>query len=150
MTELKFRNLNVTPDSPVEDWGFEGLLTAAELGDITHWRRIMAAVRRNPYCEVAREMVQVIEAIEDPGTAGMLRAGMKLVRERAAAEEVSEVAGRLSDFLAKAGMSRFEFARNLGTSQSRLSTYLSGKTVPSAAIYIRAEHLAQRFAVENR
>ena len=27
MPELKFRNLNVTPDDPVEQWGVEGLLT---------------------------------------------------------------------------------------------------------------------------
>lgn len=36
------------------------------------------------------------------------------------------------------GLSQKDFARALGTSASRLSTYLSGGTVPSAAWYLRA------------
>ena len=36
---LAFRNLDVSPDAPVEDWGFEGLLAAVDRGDLTDWRR---------------------------------------------------------------------------------------------------------------
>lgn len=146
MANLKFRNLNVTPDEAVEEWGFEGLLTAAERGDIRHWQRIMFSVQQEPYGHVARELEQVMDAVENPGTAGMLRAGLELVRERAAAAEVAEVARRLSEFLTASGLTRAEFALKLGTSQSRLSTYLNGKTVPSAALFIWAEHLAKKHA----
>jgi hypothetical protein len=41
------------------------------------------------------------------------------------------------------GLSQAGFARALGTSASRLSTYLSGGTVPSASWYLRAMRLGE-------
>lgn len=48
VSELKFRNLAVTPEDPVEKWGVEGLLTAIDRGSLRHWRRIIDAVRADP------------------------------------------------------------------------------------------------------
>jgi len=31
---MTFRNIDVSPDAPVEEWGFEGMLCALERGDI--------------------------------------------------------------------------------------------------------------------
>lgn len=39
--------------------------------------------------------------------------------------------------VAASGLSRGEFAVEMGTSQSRLSTYLAGKVVPAAALLVR-------------
>ncbi|RAN69479.1 hypothetical protein B5P43_35790 [Bacillus sp. SRB_336] len=52
------------------------------------------------------------------------------------------VVSDLQDSLAASGLGRGEFARELGTSQSRLSTYVSGKIVPSAAMLMRARNVA--------
>ena len=40
---LKFRNLNVTPEDPVDTWGVEGLLTAIERGGAVDWAKITHA-----------------------------------------------------------------------------------------------------------
>lgn len=53
-----------------------------------------------------------------------------------------EVRRRLEAALTSSGLTQKGFARLLGTSQPRLSSYLSGKVVPSAAFLVRAEHVA--------
>ena len=60
-------------------------------------------------------------------------------------EERAEVAGALRDSLNQSGLTQSDFARHLGTSATRLSTYLSGSTIPSAAIYLRALRLGAAF-----
>ncbi|MGH3800441.1 MAG: helix-turn-helix domain-containing protein, partial [Pseudonocardiaceae bacterium] len=45
---------------------------------------------------------------------------------------------------AASGMARAEFASAIGTSVSRLSTYLSGKVTPSAALLVRMRRVATR------
>src|SRR5674476_1340761 len=60
-------------------------------------------------------------------------------------EERVEVAAALHGTLTQSGLTQSDFARHLGTSATRLSTYLSGSTIPSAAIYLRALRLGAAF-----
>ena len=135
---LQFRNLTVTPDDPVEEWGFEGLLAAVDRGDIADWRKIVAAVHRDPWGEVTQTLEQALASAEDLGAAEAVRAAVALARERAETAERSEVAETLRSYVARSGMNQQQFARHIGTSASRLSTYLSGKVAPSAALLVRA------------
>lgn len=80
MPELKFRNLSVTPDDPVETWGVEGILAAIDRGSLRHWRRIVLAVRSEPGGDVAQNLAQAVELAEDQGVA----AGMRRVLVKAA------------------------------------------------------------------
>ena len=89
---LQFRNLAVTPDDPVEEWGFEGLLTAVDRGDLSDWRKIVAAVHRDPWGEVAETLEQFLASAEDLGAAETVRAAVALARERAETDERREVA----------------------------------------------------------
>ncbi|MFT4165005.1 MAG: helix-turn-helix transcriptional regulator [Microlunatus sp.] len=43
--------------------------------------------------------------------------------------------------MADSGLTQAAFARALGTSRSRFSTYLAGRTVPSASLYLKALRL---------
>ncbi|MBK5306858.1 MAG: helix-turn-helix transcriptional regulator [Frankiaceae bacterium] len=52
------------------------------------------------------------------------------------------VTARLREAVAGSGLTQAGFARALGTSASRFSTYLSGTTKPSAQLFLRAERLA--------
>lgn len=140
---LKFRNLDVDPADPVETWGFEGLLTAVERGDFLDWRRIAQALRRDPRGKVASEVREVLDSVENPAMVNLFG---DILRDAAAAkesEERREVAQELQRALEASGLTRAEFASRLGTSQSRLSTYLSGKVVPAATVLIRARRLAE-------
>jgi transcriptional regulator with XRE-family HTH domain len=60
----------------------------------------------------------------------------------AADSERAEVATEVRNLVSASGLSRQDFAARLGTSRSRLSTYMSGKVVPSAALVVRMRRVA--------
>jgi hypothetical protein len=70
---LKFRNLNVSPDDPVESWPFEGILTAVERGTLPDWRRLAAAIKSDPWGPVARQVSEAIDMTRPYGTSELLR-----------------------------------------------------------------------------
>jgi len=56
---LKFRNINVSPDDPVEMWGVEGILCAFERGHIDNWRKIWRSVHIDKSQKVIDDVAQV-------------------------------------------------------------------------------------------
>ncbi|WP_431306159.1 helix-turn-helix domain-containing protein [Mycobacterium hubeiense] len=153
MRTLQFRNINASPDDPVECWGVEGILAAIDRGSLPHWRRIAAAVRQDPWGPVATDLEEALDLAEDVGVVAALRRSLARVRSDAEASARAEVRRRLQELVDSSGLTAAEFARRLGTSASRMSTYLSGKVVPSAALLVRAEAVAgstQRAAKRGR
>jgi transcriptional regulator with XRE-family HTH domain len=69
---------------------------------------------------------------------------LAIERARADADHAdrAEVAARIRGAVASSGLTNAEFARFVGTSASRLSTYLSGKVTPSSAMLVRIERVA--------
>jgi DNA-binding transcriptional regulator YiaG len=65
-------------------------------------------------------------------------------REMAADSERAEVATEVRNLVSASGLSQQDFAARLGTSRSRLSTYMSGKVVPSAALIVRMRRVARQ------
>ena len=57
-------------------------------------------------------------------------------------DDTRAVAEGMAQALADSGLTQAEFAAALGTSAPRFSAYRTGKTVPSAALYLRALRLA--------
>jgi DNA-binding transcriptional regulator YiaG len=144
VTVTSFRNINVTPDEPVTEWGFEGLLTAIERGSMKLWRRIAAEVRRNPFGKVARLLEdEVIGAVSHEGERELFRQMLQRARHRWEQDAKAEVANRLRSLQARSGLNQRDFAVQLGTSASRLSTYLSGKVTPGADLLVRAERVGE-------
>lgn len=137
---LKFRNLNVTPDDPVEQWGVEGLATAIDRGGLADWRRITRALNADPDGKVAADLEQAIEVAEDRGIVEYMRMALSSARM----SEKERLARKLGEFVRRSGLSQAEFARRVGTSPSRMSTYLSGQVVPSAVLAERMRQLADR------
>lgn len=129
---LKFRNLDVTPDDPVELWGVEGILTAIERGGLVDIRRVARAARRDPFGEVAADLEQAVELTDSP-----IAARLKILLAEWRGGERALVARRIRDAIAISGLSLRAFAEQLGTSASRLSSYANGKVQPSAALYLR-------------
>ncbi len=143
MSDLRFRNIDVDPGDPVEDWGFEGLLSAVDRGGFYDWQKVVTAFRRDPWGPVARILErEVFDVAESSGVVGAMRTALAIARTDAQAREQQVVAAELMELLERSGMSRAQFAERLGTSQSRLSTYLSGKVTPSASLMVRARGIA--------
>jgi transcriptional regulator with XRE-family HTH domain len=65
-------------------------------------------------------------------------------REMAADCERAEVATEVRNLVSAAGLSQRDFAARLGTSRSRLTTYMSGQVVPSAALIVRMRGVARQ------
>jgi DNA-binding transcriptional regulator YiaG len=142
LSVVSFRNIRAMPHDPVSEWGFEGLLTAIERGSMQLWDRVAAEVRRHPFGTVARLLEdEVIDAVSNEGERELFREILLRARQSAAEDAKTEVANRLRLLLAQSGLSQRDFAARLGTSASRLSTYLNGKVTPGADLLVRAERI---------
>jgi hypothetical protein len=148
-TALKFRNVDASPEDPVESWPFEGILAAVERGTLPDWRRLAAAIRADPWGPVARQVLEAVRLSGPYGTAELLEAVVDQARKLAAESERREVAGEVRGLVGRSGLPAQEFADRIGTSRSRLSTYMSGKVVPSAALMVRMRRVAQTAAARK-
>ncbi|MET0967333.1 MAG: helix-turn-helix transcriptional regulator [Nakamurella sp.] len=144
---LAFRNVNAEVSDPVSSWPQEALQTALERGDISHWRRIVAEIRRSPWGPVARSVEEVLTYSRPYGVTPLMERAIKRARARAVQSEISEVSSRIQAAREASGLSVKQFAAEVGTSASRMSTYLSGRVTPSAAMLVRMERLAARRAL---
>ncbi|MGH3844347.1 MAG: helix-turn-helix domain-containing protein [Pseudonocardiaceae bacterium] len=141
---LVFRNIDVSPEDPVEVWPTEAIVTALERGGLSHWRRLAAAIGDDPWGPVARQVEEALEVSRPYGVAVVMEDLLATARKRAGRAERAEVAAEITRLLAASGMTRAEFAAAIGTSASRLSTYLSGQVTPSAALLVRMRRVAHR------
>jgi DNA-binding transcriptional regulator YiaG len=141
---LAFRNLAITPDAPVTAWPTEAVQTALERGDLHDWRRIAAVIKRDPWGPTARQVEEVLSHSRPYGISDLMETVIARARARAEESERAEVAKEIERAIDRSGLSRTEFAARIGTSGSRLSTYVSGKVTPSAALLMRIRRLLRR------
>lgn len=141
---LTFRNLTITPEAPVDQWPTEAVQTALERGDLADWHRIVAEVRADPWGKTARQVEEVLGHSRPYGVAEAMETVLSRARLRAEERERAAVAADVREAIRRSGLSRAEFASRIGTSASRLSTYASGKVVPSATLMLRIHRVAER------
>ncbi|GAB3599019.1 helix-turn-helix domain-containing protein [Microbacterium tumbae] len=133
---LRFRNIDATPADPVEEWGFEGMLAAIDRGYAADWRKLVSAVAVDPALRVIFQEARA--AAESRSTVVLLDAALK---EADAAP--SEIAlSRLRRAYRGTRMTQAELADRLGTSRTRLNSYLSGKVTPSMDVLVAVEQIA--------
>jgi DNA-binding transcriptional regulator YiaG len=145
-TALKFRNISASPADPVETWPFEGILAAVERGTLPDWRRLAAVIRADPWGPVAQQVLEAINLSHPYGTVELLGGVISQARELAADSERQDVAAEVRELVGRSRLSTQDFAERMGTSRSRLSTYMSGKVVPSAALMVRMRRVALQAA----
>lgn len=139
---VRFRNVDVDPDAPVQTWPSEAVATALERGGLSQWRRLAAAIRADPWGPVSRRVEEAVDAGEPYGAGPLMTAVIADARVGAEQRERTAVAAEIAQMVAASSLTRAEFASRIGTSASRLSTYLSGGVVPSAALMVRMRGLA--------
>ena len=146
---LAFRNVAADPRDPVETWPAEAVCTALERGGLSHWRRLAKAIRADPWGSVARAVEEAM-AVDPPyGTAPLMAEILQEAREHQDRLDRAEVADEIADLVRRSGLTRTEFASRIGTSASRLSTYLAGTVTPSAALMVRMRRLGGRYATDR-
>lgn len=138
---LSFRNLNVSPSDPVDQWPTEAVQTALERGDLGDWQRLTTEIRKAPWGTTARQVEEILTHSRPYGVADAMEQVLARARARRAAQERDEVATEVQRAIARSGMRRTQLAACLGTSASRLSTYATGKVTPSATFMVRLRHI---------
>ncbi len=136
---VAFRNVDVDPASPLHTWPYEALVTLIERGSITDWARATAEIRSDPWGPVARQVEDYLAYARPVGVAGILERAIAAARQCAEQAERAAVATRVGELVADSGLTTAEFASRIGTSRTRLSTYRSGRVIPSAALMVRME-----------
>ncbi|MGB5167460.1 MAG: helix-turn-helix transcriptional regulator [Acidimicrobiia bacterium] len=139
---VAFRNVDASPEDDVRTWPYEALITAIDRGLVRDWRPIFVEVRRSPWGKVARRVENYLSYREPDGVSSLFALAIEHARKAAERAERDEVAARLRVAVAGSGLTNAEFARLVGTSASRLSTYLNGRVTPSAAMLMRMERAA--------
>ena len=143
MSTLAFRNVDTSPADPVSEWPLEAVQTALERGGLAHWRRLAAAIRVEPWGTVARQVEEALTCNRPYGIGKTFEQAISQSREATEAAEREAVAAEIGRLVQASGLSRAEFASRVGTSASRLSTYVSGRVTPSAALLFRMRHAAE-------
>jgi DNA-binding transcriptional regulator YiaG len=117
---------------------------ALERGDLADWHRLVVEIGAHPWGKTARQVEEVLSHSRPYGIADAMELALSRARDRAEAGERAAVAAEITEAVRRSGLSRAEFAAQIGTSASRLSTYASGKVVPSATLMVRMRHVADR------
>jgi len=133
---LAFRNINATPADPVQEWGFEGMLAALDRGSLDDLSKLVHAVVDDPSLEPDFfEALESTETESGPAYARVLwRHLNRTPREIALA--------RLRDAFHRTQLTQGAAAERLGTSRTRLNSYLTGKVTPSMDVLVAMEKLA--------
>lgn len=134
-----FRNVEGSAAMPVERWPYEALVAAIERGTLRDWLPLIRAIERSPWGAVARRVEEYLGYASPYGVGPLLRRTVSRARAAAEAHEREVVADRVRSLVRRSGLSNEEFARGIGTSRSRLSTYASGKVTPAATLLVRME-----------
>jgi DNA-binding transcriptional regulator YiaG len=134
-----FRNVDARWEDPVTTWPYEALVTTLERGLVSDWQPVLREIAAHPWGKTARRVEKYLSYSEPEGLNIFFAAALQRARDNADRAERDEVAIRVRAAIARSGLTAAEFAKNIGTSASRLSTYASGQVVPSATMLVRIE-----------
>jgi hypothetical protein len=102
-TALKFRNVDASPDDPVETWPFEGILAAVERGTLPDWDGLATAIRADPWGPVAQQVLEAVRLSRPYGTTELLEAVVARARRLAMDSERDTVASEVRDLVGCGG-----------------------------------------------
>jgi len=113
---------------------------------VAEWRRVLAIIAANPWGPEVTRLADLAREAELLAPASALEWCAKVYRKRFEEAERLEVAKEIRRLVAISGCSQRQFAQYIGTSPSRLSTYVNGLVTPSAAMMLRISRSASALA----
>jgi len=132
-------------EQSVEFWSTAAIRSALQGGDIATWKRIAAALKRDPYGRTARQVEEVLGGTRPSGIAKALWEVLERARTHLEANERAEVARHVRLLMERSGLGQPEFASRIGVTPENLAAYLDGSASPSASLMIRMRRLSDRF-----
>lgn len=141
---VQFRNLTTTWHDPIDQWPYEAVVQTMERGLVSDWQPILKDLQARPFGRIASYVAHYAKDPEDTAAAALFSDALRRARLAQEETERDEVIWRIRRSIEATGLSQADFASAIGTSASRLSTYLSGQVTPSAVMLIRMENQAKQ------
>lgn len=111
-------------------------------GGIQAWRGQLAIISANPWSRYAVDVNKLAVAANHRAAAYTLAEATNAYRERNERREREEVGREIKALVASSGLNQRQFASAIGTSASRLSTYVNGLVTPSASMMVRMRRVS--------
>ncbi len=134
------------------------ITTVAELhrlldhGTVVEWRDHLSTIASCPWGPYADQLLELGHASDRASALAAIASSIEQCQEWCRDRERDQVAREIRHLVAVSGASQREFAARIGTSPSRLSTYVRGTVTPSAAMLLRiqrASRMLQRQATRQ-
>lgn len=121
-------------------------------GTVVEWRNHLSTIASSPWGPYADDLLALGKTSERPAALAAIASSIAQCQEWCRDRERDQVAREIRHLVAVSGASQREFASRIGTSPSRLSTYVRGTVTPSAAMLLRiqrASRMLQRQATRQ-
>ncbi|WP_408896664.1 helix-turn-helix domain-containing protein [Nocardioides sp. R1-1] len=115
---------------------------------LPQWRAQVLRYANDPWSPYAQHLLALAEAAGMPEFGTTIRNFVGTLRLHVDERDRQAVAAEILHLVSRSGLTQAEFARRVGTSPSRMSTYCSGRVTPSAALMVRMRRLANEPAAE--
>jgi len=113
------------------------LLGLADGGSVLEWRYHLAMIAASPWSPYSQHIVELANTADRPLVAALVARFTDVCREHNKEHEREHVAEEVRRMVSASGASQRQFSQWVGTSPSRLSTYISGSVTPSASMMLR-------------
>ena len=113
------------------------LLGVVDGGTVLEWRHHFAVIAVNPWSPYSRHLVDLAQQAARPQVVAVIDRFTEVCREHNKEREREQVAREVRRIVYASGTTQRDFAHWIGTSPSRLSTYISGTVTPSATLMLR-------------
>lgn len=113
------------------------LVGVVDGGSVLEWRHHLATIAASPWSPYSRHLVDLATKASRPSVAAVVDQFTEVCREHNKEREREQVAEEVRRHVTESGVTQRQFAQWVGTSPSRLSTYISGTVTPSASLMLR-------------
>lgn len=141
---LSFRNVDVDDRAPLDTWPPEGIEILVDRGNLSDWRRLAAALARDPWGPLARTVEEITALDCHYGVDRILERILRQERERCTLAGRRRYADRLRRLRRSAGLTMRELAAAAGTSAARISDYENARVAPTTDVLARIEDVLER------
>lgn len=122
--------------------------TTAQLLDLVHhgnarrWRAALLPLIESPWGPYGQHILRLTKEAELDAVTTLVEECRKVYQHRQEQRERDAIAREIRRLVAISGLTQRQFASQIGTSPSRLSTYVNGRVIPSAAMLLRIRRVA--------
>lgn len=112
-------------------------------GNVAQWRLQLSAIASGPWGPHGERLIAFADEADLPAVRMHVEQTIRYYKKRHEKAEKEAVAREIQRLVRLSGVTQRDFAKYIGTSASRLSTYANGVVTPSAAMLLRIRRTAE-------